>query len=251
MFGWRKRIGFISPTVIEVIPYDFYRFAPEGIGLVGVTCNIENWANDQYELALHNVERLAQYLASRNVDFIIHGGAPLVVSRGKGFDLELISRIESLTGLPASTTVRAAMDGLAHLGIRKLVLASPFPEELNKQVAAFLESYGFSVPHSATLNVKFKELQNVPPSVIYRFAVEAAKAAPEADGLYMPCPQWPVSDVVDTLERDLHKPVVASDPADFWAAFRALGIRDRIAGYGRLLASLAEEVSPRETAGKR
>ena len=28
MFGWRKRIGYIGPTVMEVVPYEFYRFAP-------------------------------------------------------------------------------------------------------------------------------------------------------------------------------------------------------------------------------
>jgi hypothetical protein len=28
MFGWRKRIGYIGPTVMEVMPYEFYRFAP-------------------------------------------------------------------------------------------------------------------------------------------------------------------------------------------------------------------------------
>jgi maleate isomerase len=246
MFGWRKRIGFISPSVLEVIPYDFYRLAPEGIGLVGVTCNIEGWADDQYESALGTVDRLATYLASRQVDFIIHSGAPLVVSRGKGFDLELIERIKNLTGIPATTTVRAAIDGLHHLGIKSLVLASPFPEELNRRVADFLSAYGFSVRHTATLNVGFKELQNVPPSVIYRFASEAAAAAPEADGVYMPCPQWPVADVVDILERDIRKPVVASDPADFWSAFRELAIRDPIRGYGRLLASLAAEGSGAE-----
>jgi len=40
MFGWRKRIGYIAPTVIEVVGYEFYRFAPDGIGLTGVTCGI-------------------------------------------------------------------------------------------------------------------------------------------------------------------------------------------------------------------
>lgn len=247
MFGWRKRIGFISPSVLEVIPYDFYRLAPEGIGLVGVTCNIEGWADDQYESALGVVDRLATYLASRQVDFIIHSGAPLVVSRGKGFDLELIERIRSLTGKPATTTIRAAIDALGHLGIKRLVLASPFPEELNGKMAEFLEAYGFSVLHTATLNVKFKELQNVSPAAIHRFALEAIRSAPEADGLYMPCPQWPVADVVESIERDLKKPVVASDPADFWSAFRALGVRDQIAGYGKLLASLAADASIRES----
>ena len=35
MFGWRKRIGYIGPTVMEVVPYEFYKFAPDGVGLVG------------------------------------------------------------------------------------------------------------------------------------------------------------------------------------------------------------------------
>ena len=30
-FGWRRRIGYITPTVIEVVAYDFYRFAPDGV----------------------------------------------------------------------------------------------------------------------------------------------------------------------------------------------------------------------------
>ena len=41
MFGWRKRIGYITPTVMEVVPYEFYRFAPDGtrtgFALIGMT----------------------------------------------------------------------------------------------------------------------------------------------------------------------------------------------------------------------
>ena len=48
MFGWRKRIGVISPTVIEMTGYSFYNYAPEGVGLVGVTCNIDAWARNAF-----------------------------------------------------------------------------------------------------------------------------------------------------------------------------------------------------------
>ena len=30
MFGFRGRIGYISPSIIELNAYDFYRIAPEG-----------------------------------------------------------------------------------------------------------------------------------------------------------------------------------------------------------------------------
>src|SRR3954470_16861937 len=84
MFGQRKRIGYIAPTVIEVVAYEFYRFAPEGIGLTGVTCSIDDWRPEEFEKGLAQVAAAAIYLGSRGVDFIIHGGGPLVVARGPG-----------------------------------------------------------------------------------------------------------------------------------------------------------------------
>jgi maleate cis-trans isomerase len=239
MFGWRRRIGYISPTVMELVPYEFYQFAPEGVGLVGVTCNIEDFKVDQYDAGLAAVMDRAKYLGSRHVDYIIHGGAPLVTSRPPGFDLELVKMIEDVAGVPATTAVRAAMDAMTHLGMRRVVLATPYPEVTNQLLTKFIAHYGFEVVHSAWLNVPFKEMQDVPPATIYRFAREAVAKARDADGIYMPCPQWPVWDVVDVIERDVNKPVVCNTNASFFAAFHKLEIQDPIAGFGRLLASLA------------
>ena len=94
MFGWRKRIGYIGPTVMEVVPYEFYKFAPDGVGLVGVTCNIDDWSPEWFDKALAQVAAAAKYLGSRGVDFVVHGGGPLVVARGKGFDEIIVSDIE-------------------------------------------------------------------------------------------------------------------------------------------------------------
>jgi hypothetical protein len=41
-FGWRKRIGLLSPTVIETAAYDFYRLAPDGVSMCATTSNIEH-----------------------------------------------------------------------------------------------------------------------------------------------------------------------------------------------------------------
>ena len=30
MFGWRARIGYLCPSVFEMIAYDFYRIVPPG-----------------------------------------------------------------------------------------------------------------------------------------------------------------------------------------------------------------------------
>ncbi len=238
MFGWRKRIGGISPTVMEVVPYDFYRIAPDGIGLVGITCNIEFWDNENFDRALGTLEDSAAYLGSRAVDYVIHFGAPLVASRGHGFDAELIATIREKAGAPATTSIRSAADGLRHMGARKVAVASPYPGEVNRNVAAFLEADGFEVVGRETRDIVFKRLQDVHTEEIYKFACEVVAASPGADALYIPCPQWPAADAVDAIERDCGLPVVASDPADFWAAFSGLGLRLKIDGFGQLLAGL-------------
>ena len=45
-FGWRKRIGLLSPTVIETAAYDFYRLAPDGVSMCATTSNIEQRASE-------------------------------------------------------------------------------------------------------------------------------------------------------------------------------------------------------------
>ena len=187
MFGGRKRIGYIAPTVIEVVAYDFYRFAPEGVGLVGVTCGIGDWKAEEFEKGLAQVNAFAEYLGTRGVDYVIHGGGPLVVARGKGYEEEIVRNIEAASGVGAG----------------------------------------------------FKELQNVPPPEIYRFARGVLERAGDCDALYLPCPQWQAAEVVPALEEDSGKTAVAYIHANFFAAFQALGLCDPIRGHGRLLASLA------------
>jgi maleate cis-trans isomerase len=240
MFGWRKRIGYIGPTVMEVVPYEFYRFAPDGIGLVGVTCSIDDWSPEHFEKGLAQVKSAAVYLGSRAVDFIIHGGGPLVVARGKGYEEVIVNDIEAVSKVSATTGVRAAMEALRHLGARRIAIASPYPERHNQALSAYLGLHGFELVAVEGMDVPFKRLQSVRPADIRRFAQDVIARAPRCDALYLPCPQWQAAQIVDALEREIGMPAIAYSHASFFVAFRALGLKDPIHGHGRLLASLAE-----------
>jgi len=98
MFGYRARIGYISPSVIELNAYDFYRIVPQGVGLIAVACMVEGWKEDAYKRALSQVETCARELARRSCDFVIHGGAPLVLSQGKGFETKLLAQLQEIIG---------------------------------------------------------------------------------------------------------------------------------------------------------
>src|SRR5947209_17868332 len=155
MFGWRKRIGYIGPTVMEVVPYEFYRFAPEGVGLVGVTCNIDDWSQEYFDQALAQVTTAAAYLGSRGVDFILHGGGPRMAARGKGYEEIIVRDIQAAAKVPASTGVRAAVESLRHVGAGRVAIASPYPERHNVALSDYLAAHGFDIVCAEGADVPF------------------------------------------------------------------------------------------------
>lgn len=239
MFGWRKRIGYISPTVMEVLPYEFYRFAPEGVGLVGVTCMIDDWRPEEFEKGLAQVKNAAAYLGSRSVDFVIHGGGPLVVARGPGYEETIVREISAAAGVPATTGVRSCMEALRAVHAERIVIASPYPPQHDAALSGYLKSFGFDVLEARGTNMPFKDIQVQTPRDIYDFVKRLAADNPKADTIYLACPQWQASQVVAQIEEDTGKTAVAYTHANFYVACRAMGTAFDIAGHGRLLASIA------------
>src|ERR1022692_1839883 len=137
-FGWRKRIGLLSPTVIETCAYDFFRLAPDGVSMCATTSNVEHWSKQNFqEHVIAPLVDSAKYLASRHVDYIIHTGMPVVTTQGKGFEEKVDELIPDNTGFPPATSIRAAIRALAHLGVRNVAVVTPYPQELHQSALAF------------------------------------------------------------------------------------------------------------------
>jgi maleate isomerase len=232
-----RRIGLISPTVLEVITDDFVRLAPDNVKLCGITCNMKGWSHDNYARALGMVDDAARYLSERQVEFIIHVGSPLVVAQGAGFDLKLIDRIRQAAGCEATTTIRAAIDAFARLGVSRPALVTPFPQDLNKQLTDFLAANSIHAANLVTVPAAFAMLQDVPRAALVEAAHAAVKEAPGADCIYIPSGQLPATAVVQQLEAEIGMPVIAQGDSDFCAAFAYLGVKPKHC-VGRLTASL-------------
>jgi len=53
--------------------------------------------------------------------------------------------------------------------------------------------------------------------------------------VYMPCNKWRIVSVIDRIENESGKLVVTNTQAWVWEALRAMGMKNPISGYGRLL----------------
>jgi maleate cis-trans isomerase len=238
MFAWRARIGYLCPSVFEMIAYDFYRIAPWGVGMIGVTCMIDGWQADAYQTGLARIEECASELGRRNCDFIIHAGVPLVVSQGAGHERDVIGKIERRAKVPATTSIVAGMEALKALAVRRVGLVNPYPAELNDAVVAFMSHYGFQVASVVSLGAEFTRIGDVSEAEVYAAAKRAVQQSRGIEGLYLPCPQFPALDVIEAIEADLGIPAVGHLTSELWMALKTLKIRQPVAGFGKLMTML-------------
>ncbi|HEY8477118.1 MAG TPA: aspartate/glutamate racemase family protein, partial [Chloroflexota bacterium] len=235
MYGWRGRIGMLVPSVNTVCEYDFYRMAPPGI-----TCHaarIRNSRGDRSDTLamLQHVERAADELASAHVDVVTFVCTSGSFVEGRSGEAELCARIRRVAGVPVVTTSGAVAEALSALGVRRLVMATPYIAELNEAEVRFLQEHGFEVLREKGMGIVDAYSIAIPtPQDVYRFVREEVWD-PQADAVFISCTNLCALDAIGPLESDLGVPVVTSNQATFWGALRALGCGDPVKGFGRLL----------------
>jgi maleate cis-trans isomerase len=187
------------------------------------------------------VESGARYLATARVNVVAYGCTTGSFYRGPGWDREMLEIIRKGAGVPAVATSPSVVEALRFFGARKVTVATPYPEWNNTQLRAYLEALDFEVlnvdgePRAAASGNQ--GINDRDPQEVVDFASKVCR--PEADVLLCSCTAWRSLEAVAELERRTGKPVVTSNQASIWAAYRAIGLKPKITGFGRLLESLA------------
>ena len=134
------------------------------------------------------------------------------------------------TGVKATTTSTAVVKAFEKLGVKRVVIASPYIDEVNQIEKRFLESHGIKVLQIKSFG---GDLISATPEVTYRLAHEVNM--PEADAVFITCAGLKSITIIDRLEKELHKPVFSSNTATMWDILMTLDYNKPIRGYGRLL----------------
>lgn len=133
-----------------------------------------------------------------------------------------------------TTLVTGVVRGLKALGARKIVVGTPYLDEINRIEADYLLEQGFEVLDIQGLNVEMDEdMSRIEPEYLRDFALELDRA--DADAIFISCSALRTLDAIEEIEQRAGKPAVCSNQAMIWDVMRLAGIDDRIEGYGRLL----------------
>ena len=234
-----KRIGLISPNMSEEVLADVYRILPPDITVEGRGLRVREFTDEEFARAESEFFGLVRELTEFPLDFLMVTGELFLSYKGPGSDRQLLEAVGEVTPVPASTVLTSVVDACRELGLKRVVMASPFPEDQDARLVRFLEHDEIHVTAYRGLAYEnSRVIWTLPPETGLEVARPLLKENPDVDGLYMPCNKWRITPVIDQLEQEFGKPVVTNTQAWIWTALKAMELDQPVEGYGRLLARL-------------
>ncbi len=229
----RAQLGFILMSTDLAAEVDFFDMAPEGVGIHITRLKTEDYTTNE-TLARH-IDTMAEAASRLQPDV-----KPDVISysctSGSIVIGEQRAMAEIKKGAPWTqpmTLVTGVVDALNELGARKLVVGTPYLDEVNTAEAEFLLEKGFEVLDIQGLNIANGiDMGRVTPAYWKKFALEIDQ--PEADVIFLSCGGIRAIEVADEIEAATGKPVITSNQAQMWSCLRRAGIYDEIEGFGQI-----------------
>ncbi len=235
-YGDRGRLGVLIPSGNAVAEPELRAMLPRGLGMVVTRLELRGSSEAELLHMASGLEPAARLLADARPDAIaFHCTA--VSTFAPAMAGEIRRRIETATGVPALATADAILAALTALGARRVVLVTPYVEPVHAREIAFLEAGGFDLAGGSCLGVDSNaEMARIAPANIAGQARVAVASASAADVCLISCTAIRSGVLVAALEAETGMPVVTSNTAMAWQAARALGLRDGVQGFGKVLA---------------
>ncbi|WP_095204442.1 maleate cis-trans isomerase family protein [Mesorhizobium carmichaelinearum] len=232
--AWRARIGFVLISSDHLIEEDTMRMAPEGVCVhftrshMPIGCTVENLAAMESGLAAAAAELMPEF----DVSVMCYACTSGTAVMGEEAVTRELKRAHP--NRQATTLLTGVVEGLRALSAKKIVVGTPYTDEVTSVVAQHMQKSGFELLNVQGLDLTYdKDITRVTPAYIREFA--KAIDHPDADAIFLSCGGFRAIDVIDQIEQDTGKPVVTSNQGMMWNCLRLAGINDQFDGYGRLL----------------
>lgn len=234
----KAAFGLILLSVDETIESEFRPlFDQEGVSLLHA--RIESASEVTPEKLMQMKARLTDTAAllpgTRPLDVIAYActsGATVI-----GSD-QVAGAIQAThPGARVTDPARAAVAALAHLGVSRIAIVSPYVEEVSDALCRLLEETGVT-PLSVGSFGQAEE------AVVARISLRSVEEAicevgkdPEIEAVFASCTNLRTLPVIEACEKRLSKPVISSNLALAWHMMHLANLPTTDRGPGRLFAT--------------
>lgn len=233
------KIGLIVPPQNTVNQIEWRRMLPPGVdfSLVRIALHADT-ESPEGKRALHaDLQKSLDQLAPARPDVVAY--ACTAGSMSKPLD-GLTDVMTQMCGKPCVATAPALVQACNKLGLKKIAIATPYHDALNRHEVHFFEENGIQVLNIRGLGIgaggphEYVNLAKVPKEQVYEHA--RGTWVPQADGMVVSCTDFASLEAIPRLEQELGKPVISSNTATLWSALKAAGVTGKLEGFGKLLA---------------
>lgn len=239
--GYRMKFGVVGPSTNTVVQPDLDDMRP-----VGVTNHYSRIAVP--EMAVHSNEDFLRLVAiiqdntlhaidllkSCEMQYMVMGMSATTFWNGRRGAEDYLRLMRERAGVEVSCGSFATEAALNVYKARRIAFFSPYFEVANAQVRRFFEDCGFTVVRDVALE------RPSPVQIAHTTDAMCREALRKIDGddvdaIVQVGTNLSMVRLAAAAELFLGKPVIAINTATYWHALRAVGIQDRVAGFGALL----------------
>jgi maleate isomerase len=217
------RIGIIYPCS-ATRDRDFWLLAPSRASVHITRVPFTNQGTGEAVRAMSSVENLRAAanliaaVAPHAIAWADTSGSFLFGPEGDKRQIELLSQA---TGVFSTTTSTALIAACSSLAINVVDIASPYLSELNDALVAFLEARGVRVGRLRALELEDAyAIASVPEEEQLRLVRSAAASG---HAMLIPCTDFFSLSLINQIELELERPVLAANQVTMWHAVRGIG----------------------------
>ncbi len=145
------RLGLVTPSSNTIQEPEFSAVLPPTISLHTGRVAYRDITPEEQDRCVLELESECRKLADAEVGSIVFAATAPTLAKGKGYDRELIKRMEDASGRPATTSATAFVDACNLLGVKNVAIGAPWSKTMDKPMIAFMEAHGFNVVHSESV----------------------------------------------------------------------------------------------------
>jgi maleate isomerase len=184
------------------------------------------------------LDAAAKMLAD-SIDVVGYASTTSAYAIGFEKELELVSRLSAMRGVPVASTCASAVLGLRSLALERVALVGApwFAAELNRLGAAYFRGQGFNVISSASANLS-KEPDRISPADVVAWI--SGRVPDDAEGIFVSGNGFRAVAAIEPLEAAIDRPVLTSNQVLLWKLLACVGSSFEISGFGQLFRHGAE-----------